>query len=108
MLNAGINTEIYKKSSDGYESVSVLGLHYSELFTYIFTNRLQTNHIANAFLSILLLPYLLRATSQSSPALPRLVLVNTDGHYWANVSKDEMVSDHLMQMLSDEQYCDAK
>jgi hypothetical protein len=56
-------------------------------------------------LTVLLLPCLLKAASSGASPNPRVVIVSSDVHYWAKLSKEEVESDKILQKLSDQNYC---
>ncbi|KAH0833291.1 short-chain dehydrogenase [Lanmaoa asiatica] len=66
VANAGVFCPDYAQTSDGWEVM------------------LQVNYLSTALLSILLLPYLVNASTAGS--IPRLVVVSSLGHYLASSS----------------------
>ena len=63
------------------------------------------NHLSAMLLTILLLPCLFKAVSSGTSPNPRVVIVASDIHYWAKISKAEVESDKILSKLSDKNYC---
>jgi hypothetical protein len=68
-------------------------------------SRIQVNHLSAMLLTVLLLPCLLRAASSGTSPNPRVVIVSSDVHYWAKLSKEEVESEKILQKLSDKDHC---
>jgi len=84
VVNSAISTFDYVRTEDGWEST------------------LQVNHLATALLSLLLLPYLFKAGDYGP--CPRLVVVASDAHYLAKLTKPEDGSD-LLNRMGSEDHC---
>jgi len=65
---------------------------------------IQVNHLSAVLLTTLLLPCLLKAASSGSSPNPRLVVVSSDAHHWASLSKEMSETDKVLQKLSDKDY----
>jgi hypothetical protein len=63
------------------------------------------NHLSAMLLTILLLPCLLKAVSSGTSSNPRVVIVSSDVHYWAKISKEELESNNTLQKLTDKDHC---
>jgi len=70
-----------------------------------YPGRIQVNHLSAVLLTVLLLPCLLRAVSSGTSPNPRVVIVSSTGHHWAEFSKEEIESDKVLQKLSDKDHC---
>jgi len=66
---------------------------------------IQVNHLSTMLLTVLFLPCLLKAASSGASPNPRIVIVSSDVHYWAKLSKEEVESENILQKLSDKSYC---
>jgi retinol dehydrogenase-12 len=66
---------------------------------------IQVNHFSTMLLTVLLLPCLLKAASSGTSPNPRVVIVLSDVHYWAKLSKEEVESEKILQKLRDKNYC---
>ena len=66
------------------------------------------NHLSAVLLTTLLLPCLLKAASSGSSPSPRIVVVASDTHYSANLSKEMVEADNILRKLSDKDYCTSK
>ena len=66
------------------------------------------NHLSAVLMTTLLLPCLLRAASSGSSPNPRIVIVSSDVHYSASLSKEMGEVDNILQKLSDKDYCTSK
>jgi len=86
VMNAGIESHIYDVTSDGWES------------------SIQVNHLSTALVSFLLLPHLLR-TAKAASTTTRLVIVSSDAHYLAQISKREQDSPKILEKLNGREYC---
>jgi len=86
VMNAGIIMPQYEATPDNWEYT------------------LQVNHIGTSLLSLLLLPHLLKTAKQASTT-PRLVVVSSELHYWATISKKEQESPKILEQLNNEEYC---
>lgn len=64
---------------------------------------MQTNHLGQALLAFLMLPYLWKA--KGSPPTPRITIVASDRHYGANVTDELKRAPKLLEKLNDEAYC---
>ncbi|EGO00484.1 hypothetical protein SERLA73DRAFT_181097 [Serpula lacrymans var. lacrymans S7.3] len=87
VANAGVALNKYTKTQDGWETT------------------LQVNHLSTALLSILMLPHLIRSSTETSQS--RLVIVSSEAHYFTKISKLEGPRDcpNILKMLSSESYC---
>jgi hypothetical protein len=56
-------------------------------------------------LTILLLPCMLKAASSGTSPNPRVVIVSSDVHYFAQMSKEEVESNKVLQKLNEKDYC---
>jgi len=63
------------------------------------------NHLSAVFLTVLLLPCLLRVVSSGTSPNPRVVIVSSTVHHWVGFSKEEVESDKVLQKLSDKGHC---
>ncbi|KAI9465854.1 hypothetical protein BJY52DRAFT_1112976 [Lactarius psammicola] len=88
--NAGVAFPHYASTGDGWEEM------------------IQVNHLSAMLLTTLLLPCLLKAAVSGSSPNPRIVIVSSDVHYWANLSKEMAESDNALQKLSNKDYCTPK
>jgi hypothetical protein len=52
-----------------------------------------------------LLPCLLKAASSGSSPNPRVVVVSSDAHYSAGLSKEALESNKVLQKLGEKDYC---
>ena len=52
-----------------------------------FITRFQVNNLCTSLLALRLLPIMLR-TAEKHHTIPRLVVVSSEVHYWANLDKD--------------------
>ncbi|KZP17994.1 short-chain dehydrogenase [Athelia psychrophila] len=86
VMNAAILTLNYEATADGYEST------------------LQVNHLGTSLLSLLLLPSLLRTANEAS-TVSRLVIVSSDSHYFADITKEEQASPNILAKLNSKEYC---
>jgi len=68
-------------------------------------SRIQVNHLSAMLLTVLLLPCLLRAAESGTSPNPRVVIVSSDIHYQAKLSKEEVESEKILQKLSDKDHC---
>ncbi|KAJ7079207.1 hypothetical protein C8R43DRAFT_940090 [Mycena crocata] len=89
VMNAGISAQKYKATKDGWES------------------SLQVNCIATPLVAIRLLPHLLRTAEQYS-TVPRLVVVASEVHYWATLSKSVLQSKTPLALLGSRENCTDK
>lgn len=87
VYNAGVAFPHYVSTGDGWEEM------------------IQVNNLSAMLLTILLLPCLLNAASSGSSPNPRIVIVSSDVHYWANLSKEMADGDKVLQKLSNKDYC---
>lgn len=87
LANAGVNETKYFTTVDGWEST------------------LQINDLATFLLSILLLPHLIR-TAQEFSTTPRLSIVASDVHYFADIPQAALDSPNVFRTLSDKQHCE--
>jgi len=67
--------------------------------------RLHVNHLSAMLLTVLLLPCLLKAASSGSSPNPRVVIVASDAHYSATISKEVAESDKILEKLNNKDYC---
>ncbi|KAI0267298.1 short-chain dehydrogenase [Gloeopeniophorella convolvens] len=89
VYNAAVLVRQYSATADGWEQ------------------SLQVNHLSTMLLTILLLPCLLRAASSGSSPNPRVVIVASEAHFWASVSREELESEKILDKLNDEARCTA-
>lgn len=87
VYNAAVAMRKYSATGDGWEEL------------------LQVNHLSAMLLTILLLPCLLKAVSSGTSPNPRVVIVSSDVHYWAKISKEELESNNTLQKLTDKDHC---
>jgi len=87
VYNAAVAMHTYSATGDGWEE------------------SIQVNHLSVMLLTVLLLPCLLKAVSSGTSPNPRVVIVSSDVHYWAKLSKEELESNKLLQRLSDKDHC---
>jgi len=87
VYNAAVAMAKYSATGDGWEE------------------SIQVNHLSAMLLTVLLLPCLLRAASSGTSPNPRVVIVSSDVHYWAKLSKEEVESEKILQKLSDKDHC---
>ncbi|KAF8266228.1 hypothetical protein EI94DRAFT_1586455 [Lactarius quietus] len=90
VYNAGVAFPHYVSTGDGWEET------------------IQVNHLSAVLLTTLLLPCLLKAASSGSSPNPRIVIVSSDVHYSASLSKEMAETDKALQKLSDKDYCTPK
>jgi retinol dehydrogenase 12 len=67
--------------------------------------RIQVNHLSSVLLTVLLLPCLLKAASSGTSPNPRVVVLSSDVHYWAKLSKEEVESAKILDKLNDKDHC---
>lgn len=106
VMNAGILKITYEATADGYEQAyaplsSLFGHRNSQSQ---FSHSLQVNHLGTSLLSLLLLPTLLK-TANEAGTVSRLVVVSSDMHYFADFTKEEQASPHILNKLNSKQYC---
>lgn len=65
-------------------------------------SRLHVNHLATVQISLLLLPLLRRTASLGST--PRLVIVSSDTHLWADLSAEAKSDGGILQTLNDKEH----
>ncbi|KAJ7121973.1 hypothetical protein C8R43DRAFT_1148794 [Mycena crocata] len=65
------------------------------------------NSLATPLLALLLLPHMLR-TAQEHATLPRLVVVTSDLHYWADIPKNIRESNKILATLGSAEFCTPK
>ncbi|SJK99042.1 uncharacterized protein ARMOST_02326 [Armillaria ostoyae] len=86
VLNAGVMpTKEYRTTVDGWES------------------SLQINDIASPLLALRLLPRMLH-TAKEHNTMPRICVVASDVHHWANLPKS-VTDDDILATLSSKEYC---
>lgn len=90
VYNAGVAFPHYVSTGDGWEEM------------------IQVNHLSAVLLITLLLPCLLKAASSGSSPNPRIVVVSSDLHYSASLSKEMAETDKVLRKLSDKDYCTSK
>ncbi|KZP30514.1 NAD(P)-binding protein, partial [Athelia psychrophila] len=86
VMNAGVFVMKYEATADGFEL------------------NLGVNHLGTSLMSLLLLPSLLKTGSEASIA-SRLVVVSSDMHYGAAISKKEQASPNILAKLNSKEYC---
>ncbi|KAF9460538.1 short-chain dehydrogenase [Collybia nuda] len=84
--NAAIATCEYQETLDGWEST------------------IQVNNLSLPLLALLLLPHMVR-TGREYGTIPRLVVVGSGVHYWANLEKAVLESGNILGTLSSKKYC---
>ncbi|KAJ7286856.1 hypothetical protein C8J57DRAFT_572775 [Mycena rebaudengoi] len=90
IANAGISTEKYETTKDGWEST------------------LQVNCLATNLLTLLLLPSMLRTATRHS-TVPRIVVVSSETHYWAEFDKKvRETRGEILKTLGSAAYCTPK
>jgi len=109
VMNAGIESHIYDVTSDGWESRYVFPFYrmkrvFMLLRSVLCLCSIQVNHLSTALVSFLLLPHLLR-TAKAASTTPRLVIVSSDAHYLAQISKREQDSPKILEKLNGREYC---
>jgi len=90
VYNAGVALRHYAATGDGWEE------------------SIQVNHLSAMLSTILLLPCLLKAASSGTSPNPRVVVVSSDLHYRAKLSKGEVESDNILRKLSNKDYCTSR
>jgi len=90
VYNAAVAMRTYSATGDGWEEL------------------IQVNHLSAMLLIVLLLPYLLKAIPSGTSPNPRVVVVSSDLHHLAKLSKEELESDKLLQRLSDKNHCTSR
>ncbi|KAJ6580900.1 NAD(P)-binding protein [Mycena capillaripes] len=89
VANAAVGSFKYAATKDGWES------------------SLQVNHLATSLLALLLLPTMI-STAQQHSTIPRLVVVSSGMHYWANIEKGILENPEMLQTLGSAEYCTKK
>jgi len=89
VMNAGIETSVYTPTTDGWEST------------------IQVNNLATSLLSLLLLPRMIQ-TAKDHSTTPRLVIVSSDVHYWADVERPALESPNFLKTLGSKEYSTPK
>ncbi|KAF9460537.1 short-chain dehydrogenase [Collybia nuda] len=84
--NAGIQTTDHQETSDGWEIT------------------IQVNNLSLPLLALLLLPRMVE-TGREHGAIPRLVVVASEVHYWANLEKAVLEGGDILRTLSSKEYC---
>ncbi|KAH9965253.1 hypothetical protein BC827DRAFT_1265279 [Russula dissimulans] len=87
VYNAAVASFKYSATGDGWEE------------------QIQVNHLSAVLLTVLLLPCLLRAASSGISTNPRVVIVSSELHYWANLRKKAVESDNILRKLNDKAHC---
>ncbi|KAH9969293.1 hypothetical protein BGW80DRAFT_1461768 [Lactifluus volemus] len=87
VYNAGVALPQYATTEDGWEEV------------------IQVNHLSSVLLTVLLLPCLLKAASSGTSQNPRVVILSSDAHFAAKLSKVEVESAKILDKLNDKDYC---
>ncbi len=80
---------------------------FSEASIFLVTypsRRLQVNCMASPLLALRLLPHMMR-TAKEYASKPRIVILSSDIHHRAQVGETEVNSEHLLELLSSEEYC---
>jgi len=69
-------------------------------------DRLQTNSLGPALLTLLLLP-ILHHTEQNNPTgpRPRIVNVGSIAHQWTSLDEDLSSHPHILRRMSEAEYC---
>ncbi|KAK0237504.1 hypothetical protein EDD85DRAFT_770328 [Armillaria nabsnona] len=99
ILNAGIMpTKEHRTTIDGWES----SYSYMRPFSQVLF-RLQINDIASPLLALRLLPRMLH-TAKEHNTMPRICVVASDVHHWANLPKNVTDSD-ILATFSSKEYC---
>ncbi|KAJ7613155.1 hypothetical protein FB45DRAFT_874676 [Roridomyces roridus] len=89
VANAGVNPSKYEVTKDGWEAA------------------LQVNDLSTPLFSLLLLPHLLRTASEHG-VVPRLVVVGSEVHYWAEFPRRLLDSGEILRTLGSQQFCTDK
>ncbi|KAJ6580899.1 short-chain dehydrogenase [Mycena capillaripes] len=87
--NAGIATNKYESTKDGWES------------------SLQVNDLSTSLLALLLLPTMIK-TAQQHSTTPRLVVVSSGVHYWVEMEKGILENPDMLKTLGSAEYCTDK
>ncbi|KAA1476834.1 short-chain dehydrogenase [Dentipellis sp. KUC8613] len=88
VYNAGISTQQYAVTEDGWEST------------------LQVNDLSCTLLSMLLLPRMLES-AKTSTSHPRMVIVASEVHFWVTVNDEEHASPRILEKANNREYCEA-
>ncbi|KAF8625040.1 hypothetical protein AX17_006954 [Amanita inopinata Kibby_2008] len=89
ILSAGIGSNTYEVTADGWESA------------------LQVNCLSLFLLAILLFPTMMQ-TSKKYDVTPRLVLVGSEVHFWTSFDKQVLESNEPVRLLGSKKYCTNK
>ncbi|KAJ7069400.1 hypothetical protein C8F01DRAFT_1207113 [Mycena amicta] len=85
--NAAIMSYDYQSTKDGFEA------------------SLQVANLSTPLVALRLLPIMLR-TARENSTVPRIVIVSSDGHYWASIDKRAWGgSAGIIKTLGSEEYC---
>ncbi|CAK5267270.1 unnamed protein product [Mycena citricolor] len=84
--NAGVSTDKYEVSKDGWET------------------SMQVNDLSTPLLALRLLPVMVK-TAQEHGTVPRIVVVASEVHYWAKISKEVAESPSPLSVLGGVEYC---
>jgi len=86
VMNAGMGNGVYESTTDGWEAT------------------IQVNDIATSLLSLLLLPRMIQ-TAKNYSTTPRLVVVSSATHYWADIEQKAIDSPNYLKTLGSQEYC---
>jgi len=89
VYNAAVASFKYSVTGDGWEE------------------QIQVNHLSAVLLTVLLFPCLLRAASSTSRN-PRVVIVSSELHYWAKLTKEEVECDNILRKINDKEHCTSR
>jgi len=88
-MNAAIANDVYEPTKDGWEAT------------------IQVNNLATSLLSLLLLPRMIQ-TAKDHSTTPRLVVVSSEMHYWADIEKKAVDSPNYFKTIGKKEYCTPK
>lgn len=104
VMNAGVATPLYEATADGYESTYVFPRSIIvPPLTVDNSTSLQVNHLGTSLLSLLLLPTMVNTANKES-TVSRLVIVSSDMHYHADISKDAQAAPSILAKLNSKEY----
>src|ERR1700761_6965661 len=100
--NAGIVTEEFKQTKDGWETTYDLGFFAKHVPRSKVSKRLATNHLGTALLALLLIPTMMK--TPASPPFPRVTIVASEVHFFVKrvAAADK---EHILNTLNDKTYC---
>jgi len=89
VMNAAVANDVYEPTKDGWEAT------------------IQVNDLATSLLSLLLLPRMIQ-TAKDHSTTPRLVVVASGMHYWADIEQKAIKSPDYLKTLGSKEYCTPK